>query len=145
VVTISGKRAVDALEPREKQYIVFDSNLSGFGVRVMPSGVKTFVLDYRPGGGGRSVAKRRLTLGRYGPMTAEQARKAALDALAHIRLGQDPQAEKIGRRQAITVADLIDHFLTDHVRAKLKPGTAAWYKDTLAAVRSASGAIKAES
>ena len=144
MVTISGKRAVDALAPRGKPYIVFDSNLPGFGVRVMPSGLKTFVLDYRPGAGGRSVNKRRLTIGRYGPMTVEQARKAALDALAHIRLGADPHGEKTRQRAALTVAGLIDAFLAEHVRAKLKPGTAAWYDGTLTRVRDSFGTLKAE-
>jgi hypothetical protein len=67
VVTISGKRAVDALEPRERPYIVFDGQLPGFGVRIMPSGLKTFVLDYRAGAGGRSAAKKRLTPGPLWP------------------------------------------------------------------------------
>jgi integrase len=142
-VTISGKRAVDALEPRDKPYIVFDGHLPGFGVRVMPSGLKTFILDYRPGAGGRSVTKRRLTLGRYGPMTAEQARKAALDALAHIRLGADPHAEKTGQRAALTVAGLIGAFLEDH-GAKLKAKTRAHYSGALTRLGAAHGNLKAE-
>jgi hypothetical protein len=81
------KRTVDRLSPREKAFIVFDSELKGFGVRVAPSGWKTFILEYRPSPGGRGVAKKRLTLGRYGAMAAEEARAAALDAMARIRLG----------------------------------------------------------
>src|ERR1700704_4909437 len=92
------KRTIDALKPQGKPRIVFDGEVKGFGLRVMPSGVKTYVLEYRPGAGGRGVAKKRLTLGRHGAMTAEQARKAALDALARIRLGLDPQAEKSRQR-----------------------------------------------
>jgi hypothetical protein len=42
------KRTADALQPRAKLYISFDSDIPGFGVRVMPSGVKTFILEYRP-------------------------------------------------------------------------------------------------
>jgi Arm DNA-binding domain len=82
-----GKRTVDGLSPRDKAYVVFDETVKGFGVKVGPNGVKTFVLEYRPGAGGRGVAKRRLTLGRYGVATPEQARAAALDALARIRMG----------------------------------------------------------
>jgi hypothetical protein len=48
VATKLTKRTLDALEPREKAYIAFDSEISGFGVRVMPSGVKTFVVEYIP-------------------------------------------------------------------------------------------------
>jgi Arm DNA-binding domain len=57
------KRTVDALAPRDKAFIAFDDDVKGFGVRVMPSGSKTYVLEYRPGAGGRGVAKRRLTSG----------------------------------------------------------------------------------
>ena len=98
-----GKRAVDGLSPRSKPYIVFDETIKGFGVRVGSNGVKTFVLEFRPGAGGRGVAKRRLTLGRYGETTADQARAAALDARAAIRLGEDPQAEKGRQRASLTV------------------------------------------
>lgn len=138
------KRTVDALPPRDKAFIAFDDDVKGFGVRVMPSGSKSFVLEYRPGAGGRGVAKRRLTLGRCGSMTVEQARKAALDALAHIRLGSDPHAAKMGHRAALAVSDLIDAFIAGHVGTKLKTGTAVGYKIALAKVRAAYGSTKAE-
>jgi hypothetical protein len=81
------KRSVDALTARSKPYIAFAADVKGFGCRVMPSGSKTFVLEYRPHGGGRRVFTKRLTIGRYGAMTVEQARAAALNALARVRLG----------------------------------------------------------
>ena len=71
------KRAVDALLPREKAFIAFDSDVKGFGVRVMPTGMKTYVLEYRPGSGGRGVAKKRLTLGKHGAMTRKPRRAAS--------------------------------------------------------------------
>lgn len=46
------KRAVDSLEPGERRYIVFDTDLTGFGVRITPSGHKSWVVEYRPGDGG---------------------------------------------------------------------------------------------
>jgi hypothetical protein len=68
-----GKRSVDALKPRDQPYIAFDDTIKGLGVRVAPNGSKTFVLEYRPGAGGRDVAKRRLVLGRLGSITPEQS------------------------------------------------------------------------
>jgi Arm domain-containing DNA-binding protein len=88
------KRTVDALKPGDKSFIAFDDDVKGFGLRVMPSGVKSYVLEYRPGSGGRGMAKRRLTLGKHGAMTAEQARKAAQEALARIRLGGQGPASR---------------------------------------------------
>ena len=137
------KRAIDALEPRAKPFIAFDPEVVGFGVRVMPSGVKAFVVEYRPGAGGRNVNKRRMTLGRYGAMSPDQARRAALNALARVRLGADPQAEKSRQRAALTVAGLIDAFLDDH-GGKLKPGTKAAYEALLGKVRAVHGGVKAE-
>jgi integrase len=137
------KRTVDSVQPRDKPFILFDAAIKGFGIRVMPSGARVFVLEYRPGAGGRNVAKRRLTLGRYGAMTVDQARTAALNALAHIRLGSDPQAEKSRQRASLSVADLIDLFTVEHVDAKLKAGTAQGYKIALEKLRAAHGGIKA--
>jgi hypothetical protein len=88
------KKVIKALEPRKQPYIEPDSEIPGFGIKVMPSGVKTFVLGYRPMPGGRETPKRQLKLGTYGPMSPEQGRQAALTAFAEIRLGHDPQAEK---------------------------------------------------
>ena len=137
------KRTVDALKPRAKLYVAFDADVKGFGCRVMPSGVKSYILEYRPGAGGRGTATKRLTLGRHGAMTAEQARKAALDALARIRLGDDPQAEKAHQRASLTVSDLIDAFIAEHV-GKCKPQTAESHKIALRRLRGAHGNIKAE-
>jgi hypothetical protein len=137
------KRAIDALEPRAKPFIAYDAAVAGFGVRVMPSGLKSFIIEYRPGTGGRGVNKPRMTLGRYGSMTPDQARRAALAVLAHVRLGADPQAEKSRQRASLTVAGLIDAFLDDH-GGKLKPRTKAGYAELLGKVRAVHGGAKAE-
>jgi len=90
VATRLTKRTVDGLEPREVAYTEFDNEIPGFGCRVYPSGVKSFCLEYRPAGGGRGVNKKRLALGRYGALTAEQARRGALDALARKKAASGP-------------------------------------------------------
>jgi integrase len=134
------KRVVDGFKPNgARTFIAFDAEIKGFGCRVSPSGIKTFVLEYRPGAGGRGVAKRRLILGRYGAMSVEQARQAAMTALAHIRLGADPQAEKARQRASCTTAELIDLFIAEHVRVRLKPKTAIGYEIALRKLRSAHG------
>jgi integrase len=137
------KRTVDALKPDAKPFIAFDDDVKGFGLRVMPSGVKSYILEYRPGSGGRGTAKRRLTLGKHGAMTPEQARRAALEALARIRLGDDPQAEKAGQRASLTVSHLIDVFNSEYIYKKCKPGTAVGYEIALDRLRQAYGSLKA--
>jgi integrase len=138
------KRTVDAVTPRAKAYIEWDSDITGFGLRVLPSGIKSFVIEYRPGAGGRSVNKRKLTLGRYGRMTVEQARASALNILARIRLGADPQDEKTRQRSAPTVSALINIFLADHVETRCKASTAESHKIALARLRAEHGAAKAQ-
>jgi integrase len=138
------KRAVDGLAPGPKPYTRFDASIKGFGVEIRPSGLKVYVLHYRPGAGGRAVAKKRLVLGYHGEITAEEARRLALDARALIRLGEDPAGERTRQRAALTVGDLCDAFDADHV-AKLKPGSAESYRVALAKLKAAYGSLPAES
>jgi integrase len=137
------KRTVDALKPQAKAYVAYDSELHGFGVRVMPSGHKSFIIEYRPHGGGRGVATRRLTLGALGALTPDQARRAAQETLAGVRLGNDPQAEKIRQRASLIVGGLIDAFLEGHARSKLKAKTVGHYRIALERLRGAHGSLKA--
>ncbi|TIV76822.1 MAG: DUF4102 domain-containing protein, partial [Mesorhizobium sp.] len=65
------KRVVDAAEKRDRRYFVWDSELSGFGLRVEKSGAKTFIVRYRAEGGGRSAAQRFVTIGRLGTLTCK--------------------------------------------------------------------------
>ena len=68
------KTLVDASEPTDKVLFVWDLEIKGFGLRVMPSGVKSFVFQYRTPEG----RTRRATIGKYSVMlTADQARKKA--------------------------------------------------------------------
>ncbi|QGM97716.1 site-specific integrase [Methylocystis parvus] len=138
------KRAVDALAPGERPFIAFDTDLAGFGIRVMPSGAMSYVVEYRPHGGGRGVAKRRVTIGRVGALTPDQARKAAADMLAQVRLGGDPGAEKAEKRKALTVAGLCDAFETEHLETKVKDGTAEAHSLALKRLKDAHGSVKAE-
>ena len=125
------KRSVDAIRPRAKPYIAFDEGLKGFGVRVLPTGAKSWIVEYRPGGGGRGVGKRRLKLGDIGELTPDQARKAARISLSKVRLGTDPAAERSAARLQMTVAALAEEFISDHAEAKCKPSTASNYADLL--------------
>ena len=84
------KRTVDRLSVEDKDAVFWDRELPGFGVRVYPSGAKVFIVQCR--GSGRS---QRVTLGRYGLMTVESARRQAALTIARIKNGEDlePEAE----------------------------------------------------
>ena len=85
------KRFVDTTRNHESSRIYYDNELKGFGVKVTPSGVKSWCVEYRPGGGGRSTAKRRMVLGSTGTLTPDQARLAARKILAAVALVKTPQ------------------------------------------------------
>jgi ABC-type Fe3+-hydroxamate transport system substrate-binding protein len=76
------KQPLASLQPPAKPYIEYDTELTGFGVAVYPSGIKSWACEYRPHGGGRGVAKNLVTLGKTSQLMPEQARKAAADMLA---------------------------------------------------------------
>src|SRR5690606_24027763 len=92
------KRGVDNAEPRASRYTMFDSALPGFGLRVYPSGSKSYVFEYRPGAGGRSTDKKRVTIGKVGDLTPDQGRKEAGRLRAAVVNGHDPQGLKAAQR-----------------------------------------------
>jgi hypothetical protein len=120
------KRMLDSFVPETDRQLLFDSELSGFGIRVMRSGVRTFFVQYRTAGGRRG-RKRRVTIGRYGPLTVEQARVAAKQMLGEVAHGGDPAATRKARKTAPTVAELGVDFLAN-AEAKRKPSTALEYR-----------------
>lgn len=115
------RRSVEALQPEHKAKTYFDEKLQGFGVRVFPSGAKSWIVEYRPGSGGRRVAKKRLTLGRVSEtLRADVARSMAKIELARVTQGADPARDRSDQRSAETVAEVIEAYLNEHIRPKRK-------------------------
>ena len=105
------KRFIDATTPGPSDQFIWDDELPSFGVRIKPSGVRSYLIQYR-NQHGRS---RRLTLGQHGVLTADEARKIARQHLADVVRGKDPVEERDTARQAPSVADLCARYLADHV------------------------------
>ena len=124
------KRLVDGLSAASREYFVWDSKLPGFGLRVQPSGVMSYVAKYRAGSG-RIAPTRRVTLGRVGKITPNEAEKLAKRVLGAVAHGADPAAAKSADRCAATLNELAGLFLADHVAAKRKRATADHYRHIL--------------
>lgn len=99
---------IDKLEPRDSAYDVYDTALAGFAVRVNPGGAKTYIVRYRPRGGGRAINPRTFTLGRHPALIPEQARDQARDVLAAVAAGKDP-AER--PTVVVSVSKILDDYL----------------------------------
>ncbi len=110
------KRSVDALKPGERNKLLWDSDLPGFGLKVTPAGGRTYLVQFRLGG--RKGRTRRVTIGKHGPLTPEQARQEAKRILGEVAAGQDPAEDRTRARQAITVAELCDLYLLEGVAIK---------------------------
>jgi integrase len=123
-----GKRTVDALEVTGARYVAWDTEIPGFGVRIGPTGTRTYVLKYRVGGG-RSGRDRWGILGRHGSITPEQARDRARLWTAEVVAGGDPAGDRIEKRKAPTVAELVSEYLEKHVQVHNKPSTRAYVED----------------
>jgi integrase len=113
------KRVVDAIEPGDKDVWKWDDELRGFGMRVKPSGVKSYMIQYR----NKEGATRRSTIGRHGVLTPDQARSEARQLLAAIGRGEDPAARRKAERSAPTMNDLMDRYLEEHVQVHNRPTT----------------------
>ena len=114
------RRTVEALTV-EKDTVFWDRDLPGFGVRVYASGTKMYVVQSRAEG--KSV---RVTVGRHGVISADEARRRAARILNRIKAGEDPVAEPLPARLAggATVADLAARYMEEHVAVRCKGSTA---------------------
>lgn len=122
------KQLVAAIKPEKgKDICVWDSQIKGFGVRVKPSGVRSFVVSYYAPG--LHQKKRRMTVGVFGPLTVEEGRKRAIEALAKVSRGEDPAAETAQERRFMkerTVGALFPLYLEASIDLK-RDSTLGYY------------------
>lgn len=138
------KRVVDAAQPGAVQVVIWDNEVKGFGLLVLPSGTKSYVYQYRVGGRGSRL--RRYTIGRHGsPWTPDNARKRAKELAQSVRTGIDPfdaekaadalkaKAEAEARRvRELGFKDYAERWLTMGLRPGTRDRTREGYKAALA-------------
>lgn len=116
------KRYLDAIKGDGKLRIVSDDQLPGFGVQITPAGRISFCITYRFAG-----KQKRRVIGRFGPLTVEQARKQAFAELGRLRTGEDPHPDS--PQSFGTLEKLFEAWMAGHVRVHLKPGSERNYSE----------------
>ena len=113
------KLAVEQIPAQGAEVVVWDTALPGFGVRVKPTGVRSYIIQYRDRTTG---ASKRMTIGQHGALlTFDQAKKHARGILADALRGQDPVGERRAGRKALNMADLASDYLERHAVPKKRP------------------------
>ena len=102
------KRFVESVIPKSKGHVIWDDELPCFGLRVYPSGKRSYLVQYRAKG-----RSRRYTIGIHGVWTPETARREAKALLGQIAQGEDPAAEREEERRAVTVRELCEQYIAD--------------------------------
>ncbi len=113
------KKRVESIKPSDRDVLEWDDELRGFGIRVKPSGVRSYIIQYR----NRFGRSRRLTIGAHGRLTAEEARKEARFLLSEVERGGDPAADRVISRRALKFAEFAERYMTDYVPGRKKPST----------------------
>jgi hypothetical protein len=101
-------KAIESLNVSDKDQYFWDDDLPNYGLRIKPSGVKSFFVQYRNASGN----SRRLTIGRFGVLTPDEARRLAREKLADVIKGFDPVAAQMEQLKAMTVKQLCEEYIT---------------------------------
>lgn len=118
------RRTVDELFGGGKDVTFWDPELVGFGVRVYPSGTKVYLVQSRGPGGSK-----RATVGRHGVISADEARRRAAMLIARIAAGGEAEsAPNTHTGAGLTVAELAERYLREHVTVHCNPNTARGYR-----------------
>ncbi len=118
-------RAVAKLKV-EKDTVFWDRDLTGFGVRVYPTGSKVYIAQARGPEGPKRVA-----VGRHGVINADEARKRAAHIIARVKAGEEAVPEPLIRKAGPTVNEVCARYLAEYVAVRCKPATAALYRSVI--------------
>ena len=117
------KRTVDAAKPAAREYVLWDTDIKGFGLKVTPAGRKSYLLKYRTKAG----IARKPAIGAHGTITAELARGIARDWAAEIAKGRDPSSDRRDARRAVLATDSrYEQVVSTFIQKYAQPRQRSW-------------------
>ncbi len=120
------KHTIDSAEPKAREFFLWDESVPGFGLRVMPRGRESFVVQYQA-----RRRRRRMSLGPSTILTCDQARTRAITIIAAVKNGEYPADDRAAKRNGASVDVLADRFDLELISVPLKPRTAKEYRGNL--------------
>jgi integrase len=112
------QRGITALPFGRTEKFYWDETLPGFGIRVKPSGAKTYLIQYR-----RGARQRRYAIGACGTFRLEEARERARRLLVSVRDGADPSGDRQLKHKAPTILALGQRYLEEYAETQKRPNS----------------------
>ena len=120
------RRRIEALMPQARPWIAWDDQVTGFGVKVHPTGTKSFIVNYRARGGGRTARNRRVVIGGADSMAPDHARRRARELLDRVARGAGPVEARTTTFRIPALAEAFAEYLT--ANPDRKEQTARFYR-----------------
>lgn len=120
------KKIIESSPLKAKPYFIFDTSIKGFCVRITPTGNRTYYVQYI-----KNKKVKRFAIGNHGIITCENARDKAIKLLASIKDNFDPQHDKQQKNNELTLSELSQRFMDEHVKLRCKKTTQINYNLTL--------------
>jgi len=117
-------KTIEALKAKEIRYEKFDDNLKGFGVRVSPSGEKSWITRYR-----RRSKLIKVTHGKVAALSLADARDKHNEVRLILNLGRDPQAEAQANKILVRESPTVEELAQDYLERWAKPRKRTWKTD----------------
>jgi len=117
-------KSLKALKPKTERYEVWEDGKTGFGIRITPRGVKTFIWMYRYEG-----KAKRLTLGNYSTINLHEANKLLAVSKEKLYYGSDPGNQMVQERKAHRNAMLVSTLVDEYLERYAKPNKRSAYED----------------
>lgn len=108
------KKIIDATSSADKDTIIWDTELKGFGFKITSADKRSYFLYYRT----RDGRQRRPKIGDHGVITCEQARETAKQWLGEVSKGNDPSSERSLLRSNPTIAELFNRYMQEYAPHK---------------------------